>query len=358
MLIQRLIASFERTVSGPHGNCRRLSRMRLVRNRYVFASSVKNSHNRTMRRLPSMQTLRAFEAAARFESYSAAAHELNVTHGAISHRIRELETQLGVTLFHRSGRSMTPTREAVTLFAQVRESLGMLQRVFPEVGRSTPGRLVVSVHPSLATRWLVPRIGAFLRLAPDLSVEMRSVADLGDFMSHGVDVAIRYGTGTWANATGERIAGEVLFPVCTPGYRDAHRIRTPGDLRRCTLLRHAWQPWQPWLRAARLRLKEPVGRLTVSDTAMVLEAAAAGEGIALARGLFVADDLARGRLVRLFDISVEDSFAYYLTWHLGAPLSPAGASFRDWLRSEIDGGPYSTNAALASRTLRAHSSEP
>ncbi|MGE0581520.1 MAG: transcriptional regulator GcvA [Steroidobacteraceae bacterium] len=298
-----------------------------------------------MRRLPSMQTLRAFEAAARLESYSAAAQELDVTHGAISHRIRELEAQLGITLFRRVGRSMSPTREAVTLFAQVRESLGLLQRVFPDVANTTPGRLVVSVHPSLATRWLVPRVGAFLRRMPDLAVEVRSVADLGDFLSHGVDVAIRYGAGTWGNATGERIAGEVLFPVCTPAYREAHRIRTPGDLRRCRLLRHAWQPWQPWLRAARLRIKEPAGQLTVSDTAMLLEAAAAGEGVALARSLFATDDLERGRLVRLFDIAVEDTFAYYLTWHLGAPLSPAGAAFRDWLREEIATQPRSSKSS-------------
>ncbi|MBV6416391.1 MAG: Glycine cleavage system transcriptional activator [Steroidobacteraceae bacterium] len=292
-----------------------------------------------------MQTLRAFEAAARLESYSGAAQELGVTHGAISHRIRELEAQLGITLFRRAGRNMTPTREAVTLFAQVRESLGLLQRVFPDVAHTTPGRLVISVHPSFATRWLVPRIGSFLRTVPGLAVEVRSVADLGDFLSHGVDVAIRYGAGTWANATGERVAGEILFPVCTPAYRDAHRIRTPSDLRRCRLLRHAWQPWQPWLRAARLRFKEPTGHLTVSDTAMLLEAAAAGEGVALARSLFAVDDLARGRLVRLFDIEAEDAFGYYLTWHLGAPLSPAGATFRDWLRTEIS-APRSSKTQL------------
>lgn len=288
-----------------------------------------------MRRLPSMQTLRAFEAAARLESYSAAAQELGLTHGAISHRIRELETQLGITLFRRAGRNMTPTREAVTMLAQVREALGLLQRALPDFTASTPGRLVVSVHPSLATRWLVPRIGAFLKMAPDLSVEVRSIADLGDFLSHGVDVAIRYGAGAWGNATGERIAGEILFPVCTPAYRDAHRICKPADLRRCRLLRHAWQPWQPWLRAARVTLKEPSGNLTLSDTAMLLEAAAAGEGVALTRSLVAADDLERGRLVRLFDVAVEDAFAYYLTWHLGVPLSRAGETFRNWLQSNI-----------------------
>ncbi len=293
-----------------------------------------------------MQTLRAFEAAARLESYTAAAQELDVTHGAISHRIRKLERQLGTTLFRRVGRRMTPTREAVTLFAQVRESLGLLTRVFPDVKRATAGRLVVSAHPSFATCWLMPRMGSYLRLMPTLSVEVRSVADLGEFLSLGVDVAIRYGAGTWSNAAGERLAGEVLFPVCSPQYQDAHRIENPSDLRHCRLLRHAWQQWQPWLRAARVDLKEPTGNLTVSDNAMLLEAAAAGEGVALIHGLIATDALANGRLVRLFDLEVEDTFAYYLTWQLGTSLSPAGTAFRDWLRSEIVTGAQHRSAGL------------
>lgn len=288
-----------------------------------------------MKRLPSMQTLRAFEAAARHENYSAAAQELGVTHGAVSHRIRELETQLGVTLFRRAGRTMTPSREAVTLLAQVREALNLLERALPGGSRVVPGHLVIGVHPSLATRWLIPRLGRFTRGHARATVEVRSTADLGDFLGQGVDVAIRYGAGTWPNAARERVAGEVLFPVCTPAYREAHRLRRPADLARCRLLRHAWQPWAPWLRAARVRLAEPTEGLILSDSAMLLEAAAAGEGVALARSLFAIDDLASGRLVRPFDGSVEDTFSYYVLWHAGTPLSTLGAAFRDWLREEL-----------------------
>lgn len=287
-----------------------------------------------------MQTLRAFEAAARNESYSAAAHELGVTHGAISHRIRELESHLGLVLFTRSGRAMTPTREAVTLLAQVREALALLRRALPDPVGAHSGRLVISVHPSLATRWLVRRIGGFMKAAPGIAVELRSTADLGQFLSRGVDVAIRYGAGNWPNTLGERISGEVLFPVCSPAYRDARRIRTPADLRRCTLLRHAWQPWVPWFRAANLRLREPAAGLTLSDSGMLLEAAVAGEGVALSRSLFALDDLASGRLVRLFDVAIEDSHAYYLTWHPGTPLGHAGEAFRNWLRRELATAPF------------------
>jgi LysR family glycine cleavage system transcriptional activator len=298
-----------------------------------------------MIRLPSMQTLRAFEAAARLQSYSAAAEELGVTHGAISHRIHALERRVGMTLFHRSGRAMEPAREAVTLLAQVREALAVLQRAIPDRSRSTPGRLVISVHPSLATRWLIPRLGRFLDANPDLAVEVRSTADLGAFLTHGIDVSIRYGAGDWPNATCDRLAGETLFPVCTPSYRDEHRLTLPADLARCTLLRHAWQPWSPWLRAARLRIKEPTGKLSLSDSGLVLEAAIAGQGVALTRSLFAIDDLKAGRLIRPFELAVPDSYGYYLTWHAGAPLSREGSVFRDWLRTELV--TESTGAAAA-----------
>lgn len=292
------------------------------------------------RRLPSMQTLRAFEAAARHENYSAAAEELGVTHGAVSHRIRELEQQLGVTLFRRQGRSMLPSREAVTLLAQVRDALTLLERAVP-TDRAPADRLVVGIHPSLATRWLIPRLGNFLPRVADATIEVRSTADLGDFLSQGVDVAIRYGAGEWPNAARERLAGEVLFPVCTPAYRDAHGIKRPSDLARCTLLRHGWQQWGPWLRAARLRHKEPTSGLVVSDTGMLLEAALAGQGVALARSLFAAGNLADGHLVRLFDVTIEDAYSYYLLWPASATLSGIARAFRDWLREELaDHGPW------------------
>jgi len=288
-----------------------------------------------MKRLPSMQTLRAFEAAARHENYSSAAAELGVTHGAISHRIRELESQLGMSLFRREGRAMTPSREAVTLLAHVREALSLLERSMPSEARGSPGKMVVGVHPSLATRWLIRRLGAFAARFPRSTIEVRSTADLQNFLSQGVDVAIRYGAGDWPNVACERIVGEVLFPVCSPDYYAAHRLEKLRDLGRCKLLRHAWQPWAPWLREARVKLDEPSEGLLLSDSAMLLEAAAAGEGVALARSLFAIDDLASGRLIRPFQGAVEDHFSYYVLWHGGAPLNPIASAFREWLHEEL-----------------------
>lgn len=288
-----------------------------------------------MRHLPSMQTLRAFEAAARHGSYSAAAQELGVTHGAISHRIRELETELGTRLFRRKGRVMLPTREAGTLLAQIREALESLQRVLLTGEGNGRSRLTVGVHPSLATRWLVPHLWRFVEQFPSARIEVRSTADLGDFLTQGVDVAIRYGSGEWPNAARERIAREELFPVCSPAYRDRHALQVPADLAHARLLRHAWQSWSPWLQAARLKLREPATGLIVSDTGMLLEAAVSGEGVALTRGLFAVNDLANGRLVRLFDVTVADAYSYYLLWHAGKPLTHLGDSFRDWLHAEV-----------------------
>jgi len=288
-----------------------------------------------MSRLPSMQTLRALEAAARHGSYSAAAEELGLTHSAISHRIRELEERLKFPLFRRVGRSMAPTREAVTMIAQVRQAMVILQHAFPDTPQRRRESLVVSVHPALATRWLIPRLPAFTEMVPEITVELRSTADLGDFLAPGVDIAIRYGAGGWPNTLSDRLAEEVLFPVCSPRYRDEHDIQKPADLARCTLLRHAWQRWSPWLREAKLKMREPVSGVILSDSSMLIEAAAADQGVALTRRLFVEDVLARGRVVRLFDISVMDTLAYYVVWQAGDRLSPAAELFRTWLRQEM-----------------------
>jgi LysR family glycine cleavage system transcriptional activator len=265
--------------------------------------------------LPSLQTLRAFAAAARHGSYSVAAAELGVTHGAVSHRIRELEERLQTPLFRRANRRMVPTREAVALLSQVRQALGTLDRAFPAPAPAGSVRLVVSVHPSLAVRWLVPRLGRFTAAHPAVDLEVR-----------------------WADAVDERLSGEVLFPVCAPAYRDQLCIREPGDLVRCVLLRHAWQPWSPWLREARLRLEEPRLGPTLSDSAMIVEAAASGQGVALARRLFVQGDLASGRLVRLFDVEVKDAYAYHIAWRAGSRLGEASLAFAAWLQAELAPG--------------------
>ena len=281
-----------------------------------------------------MQMLQALDAAARHGNYSSAADELGLTHGAISHQIRDMEQRLGIPLFQRSGRSMLPTREAITLLALVRQALGVLHQAFPShaVGST---RVVLGIHPSLATCWLLPRIATFLEAHPDIHVEIKSTADLGDFLASGIDFAIRYGLGTWPNTASEHVGEETLFPVCSPEYRDLLGLKEPSDLLRCKLLSHAWQPWAPWLRAARVAQREPIDGLVVSDSAMLVEAAAAGLGVALVRKRFAINALREKRLMRLFRITVADTNGYYLVRRTGDSARPAVHLLQDWIRSEM-----------------------
>ena len=282
-----------------------------------------------------MQTLRAFEAAVRHHSYSAAARELGVTHGAISHRIRTLEDQLGASLFERRGREMVPTRAAVALAAQVSEGLQILSQAMPAGDAERPGRLVVGVHHSLAIAWLIPRLADFVGANPAVDVEIYSTAELGEFINPNVDVAIRYGAGSWNGVSSERLAGDRLYPVCTAAYRERERLEAPADLERCRLLRHSWHTWIPWFRAAGLKLDEPTSGLLLSDSGMLLEAALAGLGVALVGTVFARSALDSGRLVSPFDVSIADNHAYYLLWNAGTRLGPEARLFRDWLHGQF-----------------------
>jgi LysR family transcriptional regulator, glycine cleavage system transcriptional activator len=285
---------------------------------------------------PSIQTLRAFEAAGRHQSYTLAADELNLTHGAISHRIRDLETRLRVNLFERSGHKMIPTPEAHRLLVQVRQILTMLDAAFPQTksrsaqlsGKTT---LVLSVLPALANRWLLPRLAAFQATHPDIELDLRVSSDLIDFASSGVDVAIRYGPGDWPDVRFTKLSDEHLFPVCVPAIQDALNIQTPDDLARAPLLRSSWQPWSPWFRSAGLDMKEPASGPAFSDVGMMLQAAASGQGVALARARLVENDIAEGRLVRLFSNSVEDVYAYYFVEPKRPKHTDAIQLLRHWM---------------------------
>jgi LysR family glycine cleavage system transcriptional activator len=288
--------------------------------------------------LPSIQTLRAFEAACRLRSYSRAAEELNLTHGAISHRIRELEERLGLKLFRRAGNTMVPTVEATRLMLQVGHGLSLLEEAFAEPRPKGARRLVVTVLPAFANRWLAPRLPAFRAHAPDIQLEIRASHEIVDLAASGVDAALRYGPGGWAGVEAEKLAGEIVFPVCAPDYHDRMGLETPADLRRCTLLRHPWQPWSPWLKAAGVKLAEPASGPSYDDAGLLLQAAAGGEGVALARGLLVQPDLDAGRLVRPFAVEVPEPFSYWLAWPAGRRDRPEVAAFRDWLRAELAAG--------------------
>lgn len=292
--------------------------------------------------LPPLQALRALEAAARLRSYSRAAEELGLTHGAVSHQIRGLEERLGVALFRRVGNAMHPTRAAHPLVAEVRRGLLYLERAWAEAARPRGRRtarasstVTVSLLPSFAARWLVPRLGKFTTLHPDISVVLRPSAELVDLTEdRTTDLAIRYGPGGWAGLEAVRLMDESLIVVCAPNYRGGRLPRRPKDLARCVLLRHPRQPWADWCEAAGIDLPEPAGGPSYDDASLLLQAAAAGQGVALARASLASDDLAAGRLVRLFNTSVPDQFAWWIVWRGGDRLGEAATAFRDWVIEE------------------------
>jgi len=279
-----------------------------------------------------MQTLRAFEAAGRLQSYSRAAEELGLTHGAISHRIRALEQQMGTTLFARAGNRMIPTQRGQMLLGQTQHALGMLAQAFGDASGASSNVLRISMLPALATAWLASRMADFGQLHPTIALELEFSDAFADFGAGAIDAGIRFGPGGWPGLQSELLARETLFPVCTPDYRDRIAIAAPADLSRATLLRNPWQHWRVWLDRAALDMDEPDKGPSYSDASVVLQAAAAGEGVALARGILAHDYLASGKLVRLFDLEVPDPYAYFLVWQpQRRDLSRTLAPFKDWL---------------------------
>jgi LysR family glycine cleavage system transcriptional activator len=284
--------------------------------------------------LPSLQTLRAFEAAARLKSYSKAADELGLTHGAVSHRIRELEQRLGVTLFKRAGNTMQLTSEGQQLEAQVRQGLSILEQAFPapkHAHAKAQRHVVVTSVPSLASTWLFSRMTEFRAENPDIDIDLRVSETLNDYRKEGIDIGVRLGRGGWPGLHAVKLFDEAMTPVCTPAYRDRHNLRTPADLERTVMLRNPWTPWARWFSAVGLSWPEPTTGPKFDDAPLLLRAALDGQGVALGRQWLAVDELRAGRLVTPFDIAVRDDFAYWLVWPTGKTLKPDAARYRDWI---------------------------
>jgi len=289
-------------------------------------------------RIPPMQALRALEAAARTRSLTKAAESLSVTHGAISHQIKSLEATLGVRLVERAGRGIRVTEEGERLSGRIRLALAEIADAVREAGeRGNPRQLRVSVTPSFAARWLLPRLGSFLKAHADIDLDVRSTNALVDFRRDDADVAIRYGFGDWLDVKVEHLLDDSFFPVCSP--RLAPRLPArPRDLAHYTLLRADDEWWKPWFEAVGLDWPEPTRGPTFNDSALMLQAAAEGQGIALSRSSLLGNDVKNGLLVRLFDIDVPAPRKYYLVYPPRLASSPKLAVFRAWLQSEIRKG--------------------
>jgi len=287
-------------------------------------------------RLPPMQALRAFDAAARTQSLTKAAESLHLTHGAISHQIKALERDLGVRLVARAGRGIRLTDEGERFATRVRAAFAELSAAVTEMtARANPRQLRVSVVPSFAALWLLPRIGRFLAAHPDVDLDVRANVGYIDFQRDDADLAIRYGYGDWPDLSVEHLLDDEYFPVCSPRLAHGRLPKRPEDLAKYTLLRSSDEPWKPWFEAAGLDWPEASRGPIFSDSAHMMQAAAEGQGIALARRTLLGTDLRNGVLVRLFDVAMPSAKKFYLVYPPRTAGSPKLALFRDWLRHEI-----------------------
>lgn len=284
--------------------------------------------------LPPLRSLRVFEAAARHQNYTRAAAELHLTHGAVSHQIQSLQSDLGVRLFERQGRHMRLTEPGSQLARDVRGALDALSASVQRLReRSAANTLTVSVLPSFAAAWLVERLGDFLSRNPDIEFNLQSSRGLADFLRDGVDMAVRYGEGSWPGLASEKILDDAVFPVCSPRFRDGRLPRSAHELLDVPLLRLKSREWEHWF--ASLGIQAPIRGPVFDDTELSLRAAIHGQGVALARRSLVADKLRSGALVEPFVQRIAARSAYYLVHPSGVSVRPAMQRFRDWLVEQI-----------------------
>jgi len=289
-------------------------------------------------RLPQISALKAFEASARTQSFTRAADELNVTQAAVSYQIRQLEQDLGVQLFHRMHKTLILTEQALTYLPFVRQSLDLLREGAEAIGGSKrAGSFWISTSQSLSTRWLVHRIRRYSKAYPGANIRLDGKDTLVSFDRSDVDIAVRYAQSVDPTLKSVLISRDRVFPVCSPVLLEQEPpLNTPSDLAHHTLLHDEMQDvtWQSWLNAAQAPQVDGSSGVRLSGTGLSVDAAIAGQGVALGRPLLVADDLASGHLVKPFDLVLDSSFGYFAVH----PQNPKNAdrveSFKLWLAEE------------------------
>jgi len=288
------------------------------------------------RRLPPLNGLKAFEAAARSESFTRAADELNVTQGAVSHQVKALEDILGLKLFRRERQRLSLSEAGRDYLVVIRDALDRIavgtERLLQRQGS---GVLTVSTSPDFAAKWLVNRLSRFAEKHPDVDLRVSATTHHVDFARDDVDIAIRHGAGNWPGLEVERLYSERLFPVCSPKLvAGRRRITKPADLLKFPLLR--LEDAKNWMRLFEAAgVKTVIGPSPVLNSAsMLIDAAIDGHGIALARTALAAWDLLNGRLVRPLDVSLRMANTYWIVCPKAAANVPKIARFRNWVLAE------------------------
>ncbi len=303
--------------------------------------------HRPIRRLRRAQlplnALRAFEAAARHLSFKMAAEELAVTPAAVSQQIRILEDYLGIPLFRRTSRSLILTKRAQESLEALRQGFDLIEESCAILqSPEDEGVLRLSVSPSFASKWLISRLQRYYEDNEDIVVKISATNELTDFSREDIDLAIRYGPGGYDGLYVEELMREEVFPVCSPRLLEGDEaIRAPADLARATLIHddsaledESDPTWPMWLKAAGVKVGDGQRALHFNQTALAIEAAIAGRGVALAKRALAETDLKQARLVRLFSQVHPVNFAYYMVCPTDKKDLAPVVGFMNWLRKE------------------------
>jgi LysR family transcriptional regulator, glycine cleavage system transcriptional activator len=290
-----------------------------------------------LRRLPALNALKSFEAAARHESFTRAAEELCVTQGAVSHQVKALEQELGLKLFNRERQRLLITEAGREYLVVVRDALDRIalgtERL---VQRQSTGALTISTSPDFAAKWLVHRLGRFAETHPEIDLRVAATMHHVDFAREDVDVAVRHGEGHWEGLHVQRLCAEQLFAVCSPTLATGrHRLTQPADVLKYPLLHlDRRKDWAKWLDAAGVAGADVSRGPVMNRASMLIDAAVDGQGIALARTALAAWDLINGRLVRPFPLALALSKTYWIVCPKATATLPKIGKFRSWLLAE------------------------
>ncbi len=289
------------------------------------------------RSLPPLQALRALEAAARRRSFSRAAEELHLTHSAVSHHLRALETQLGVELFRRAGSRMIPTAAGAQLADRVRRSLDDLREALDATRPGVHGvtRLELSVMSDLASVWLIPRLGDFYDQYPLIDLSLRMHADIAAPDPYSFDIGIWHRRVDEPGFQIRKLLDDQVVAVCSPALLARYPDFRIEDLAKLPLLRFTRRSWHDFFEAAGVAGEEPERGPVFDDSGLLLQATVAGQGVATARLQLARDYIERGQLVQLGQARIPASLDYFFTWRDGHPREAAIVQFYRWIKAQL-----------------------
>ncbi len=291
------------------------------------------------RRLPPLNSLKNFEAAGRLLSFTRAARELNVTQAAVSHQIKVIEEYLGVTLFVRYPRKLVLTEQGKALLPEVIEAFDKVSNAIAAVSQEPSSKMVsVRLAPSFAAKWLSPRLKYFWSQYPEIDLCLYHAHPAVDFDREDIDIAVTYGKGDWAGVVADPLLSLDFFPVCTPTFMCNDKpLSDINNLRYYTFLHDAnYQCWADWLKLAGIDVINSGKGTIIDDTNVLIQAAVDGQGVAMGSATFVQDLLDSGRLIKPFDITLENEFAYYIVCPESHLKNPSVQAFKNWLLELVD----------------------